>query len=225
MVSEVAGDVTVPEIAVMLIGPPAFTNVTKPFEPAVLLTVATVVSDDIQVTALVTSSIPPPEKVPIAVNCFEPVPKENDTLPAGLSAMDCRPERATVTLVEPLTVPDCAVIVAVPAATPDTRPVLLFTVAIVGSDDDQLAATADVLPSLKVPVADICTVHTEPAGAGHAAIVGVSGLTVIWVNVGLMKNPLHPASSSNATVARVIPTAPLPIPRPPTENRTKAHVT
>jgi len=74
--------------------------------PVVLLTVATVVSDEFQVTALVTSSVPPPEKVPVAVNCFDPVPKENDTLPAGLSAMDCKPESATVTLVEPLTVLD-----------------------------------------------------------------------------------------------------------------------
>jgi hypothetical protein len=38
--------------------------------------------------------------------------------------------------------------VAVPAATPDTRPVLLLTVATVVSDDDQLAETVDVLPSL-----------------------------------------------------------------------------
>jgi hypothetical protein len=37
--------------------------------------------------------------------------------------------------------------VAVPAATPDTRPVLL-TVATVSSDVDQLAETEDVLPSL-----------------------------------------------------------------------------
>ena len=93
--------------------------------------------------------------------------------------------------------------VAVPAATPDTKPVLLPTVAIVASEDDQLAATVDVLPSLKVPVATICTVHTEPAGAGHAVIVGVSGVTVIVVNVGFTKNPLQPATSRNTMVDKM----------------------
>ena len=38
--------------------------------------------------------------------------------------------------------------VVVPALTPDTRPVLLLTVATVVSDDDQIAATVFVLPSL-----------------------------------------------------------------------------
>jgi len=46
MVSAVGSELIVPEVAVMLIRPPAFTNVTKPLLPVVLLTVATVVSDE-----------------------------------------------------------------------------------------------------------------------------------------------------------------------------------
>ena len=103
----------------MLIGPPAFTKVTEPFPPdpappaaqgtevlPLLLTVAVVVSDEIQVTALVMSSDGPLEKVPVAQNWTEPVPRAYDTLPPGLSAMVCRFESVTVTLVEPETVLD-----------------------------------------------------------------------------------------------------------------------
>ena len=119
MVSVVAGEVVVPETAVMLSGPPAFTKVTEPFPPdpglpvvqgtgafPLLLTVAVVVSDEIQVTALVMSSDGPLEKVPVAQNWTEPVPRANDTLPPGLSAIDSRFESVTVTLVEPETVLD-----------------------------------------------------------------------------------------------------------------------
>jgi hypothetical protein len=52
-------------------------------------------------------------------------------------------------------------------------------------------------------MADICTVHEDPDGAGHAVIVGVSGLTVSWVSEGFTKQP---ATSSNATVVTATPT-------------------
>ena len=124
--------------------------------------------------------------------------------------MDCSPASDTITLVEPEIVPEEAVMVAVPAATPVTRPVLLLTAAIVPSDVDQNAATEPVVPSSKVPVASICAVHTEPAGQVggvplSAAIVGVGPKlldTAMEVSVAFTKNPLQPATSKNTTVAK-----------------------
>ena len=81
MVSMVGSELVVPDTAVMLSGPPDFTKVTDPFPPVpappaaqgsevlpLLLTVAVVVSDETQVTALVMSSDGPLEKVPVAQN-------------------------------------------------------------------------------------------------------------------------------------------------------------
>lgn len=66
----------------------------------------------------------------------------------------------TVTTVEPLTVPTEALIVADPGATAVTSPTEL-TVALVGSELDQKAVEVSglvALPSLFVPLADICKV-------------------------------------------------------------------
>jgi hypothetical protein len=62
-------------------------------------------------------------------------------------------------VVEPIVVPDSAVMVAVPGATPVTSPVVP-TLAIVESEVDQNALFVNdfVEPSSKVPVADICNV-------------------------------------------------------------------
>ena len=118
----VGSELIVPETAVMLTGVPAgvaLRNDTEPFPPdpvppappghgalPLLPTVATLVFDEIQVTALVMSSDGAPVKIPVAQNWTEPAPRAYDTLPAGLSVMDCRFESVTVTLVEPETVPD-----------------------------------------------------------------------------------------------------------------------
>ena len=106
----------------------------------------------------------------------------------------------TVMLDVPLMPADVPVTVVFPAATPETVPPVL-TVATATLDETQPTVTGPVLPSLKVPVAVNCTVHTEPAGGGQAAIEAVDGVTAIAVSAGLIKNPLQPASS-NANIAR-----------------------
>ena len=53
-----------PEVAVMVVVP-AVRAVARPL----LLTVATEVSDELQVTCVVISWVVPSEKVPVAVNC------------------------------------------------------------------------------------------------------------------------------------------------------------
>ena len=104
-----------PEVAVMCVVPVPFA-VAKPL----LSIVATLVSDDFQVTALVMSTVVPSSSVPIAVNCF--VPSEAIEALLGLTAIERRLATVTVTLVEPLIVTEVAVTLIVPYETPDTKP-------------------------------------------------------------------------------------------------------
>ncbi|MGC2322734.1 MAG: hypothetical protein WA463_08910 [Terriglobales bacterium] len=100
-----------------------------------------------------------------------------------------------------VTDPDEAEMVALPGATPLTRPPVL-TVATAVFDDVQVTEVWPVLPSLNVPVAVNCCVHEMPAtGAEHGEIVATEGVTLMAVRVGSIKNPLQPASS-NPNMAR-----------------------
>ena len=167
-----------PEVAVMCVVPVPFA-VAKPL----LSIVATLVSDDFQVTALVMSTVVPSSSVPIAVNCF--VPSEAIEALLGLTAIERRLATVTVTLVEPLIVTEVAVTLIVPYEPPDTKP-LSDTVATVVSSEDQLTEPVMffVLPSLYVPVAVICLVLPT-------ATDGVTGVTVTLLSVGSTKNPLQ----------------------------------
>lgn len=102
----------------------------------------------------------------------------------------------TVTVVEPLIVPEVAVIVTplVVSARALTRPVLL-TLTWLGTELVQVTLlTLPVVPSLKVPVAVICCVLP-------ICRFGVAGVTVMLLSVGFTKKPRHPASAViNATV-------------------------
>ncbi len=57
-----------PDVAEM-VADPADTAVTEPVEPAVLLTVATAVLDELHVTEAVRFCVVLSEKVPVATNC------------------------------------------------------------------------------------------------------------------------------------------------------------
>jgi len=138
-----------PELAVMVVCP-APSAVARPPE----LICATVVTEESHVTELVISTVLPPCTVPVALNCWvEPLEIEGLV---GLMAMETRFAKVIVTEVDPLTVPEVAVMVAEPAATPATTP-LLLTVAMLESELDQstLPVRVFVLPSSKVPVAVI----------------------------------------------------------------------
>src|SRR5436190_1956032 len=58
-----------PKVAVIVMGPPAATDVANPCDPAALLIVATPVADELQVTWVVRSCVVLSLKVPVAVNC------------------------------------------------------------------------------------------------------------------------------------------------------------
>jgi hypothetical protein len=118
----------------------------------------------------------------------------------------------TVSVVVPVILPELAVMVLVPAATPVARPEVLM-VATDGVADNQLAATALVLPSLYVPVALNCCVLPT-------TMDGLAGLIAIETSVGAggvvpppePELPPHPtnkltpiAGPSAATVSSELP--------------------
>jgi hypothetical protein len=76
---------------------------------------------------------------------------------AGVTEIEVSTGAVTVNLVDPLIVPDLAVMVAVPAATPVANPAVL-TVAIAVEDELQVAVLVRfcVVPLLYVPVAVNC---------------------------------------------------------------------
>ena len=103
--------------------------------------------------------------------------------------MDVRPVLQTVTLACPVMPVFSAVIVAVPADTPITKPELLIVATLVWLDD-QLAEIVDRLPSLKLPVAFIWSV--EPMLTEGVVFPLVSD-TVIEFSVGLTQKSEQPA--------------------------------
>lgn len=100
---------TLPKLAV-IVAIPIPREVTCP----VLLTVAVLVLVEAHVTADVRFCVLPSEYVPVAVNCSA-VPSGIELF-AGVTAIDCSVCAATVSVVEPLTLEDVAVIFADPAA-------------------------------------------------------------------------------------------------------------
>lgn len=174
-------------VAVIVMGPPTLKSAASPFVP--VLKAAIVGFDDDHVAELVRST-EPLLHVPVAVNCTDPTVSDNDAFVGVIWRFGSRPEHTTLTVVEPLIAPTAAVMVAVPVPIPLTRPLSGFTVAMVTSDDDQSAATPEVLPSAKVPVAIICTVASM-------VIEGVIGVTVIAVSAGVTQKSAQPSTSKS----------------------------
>lgn len=105
--------VTVPTVALMTVLPlPVL--VTIPLLPEVLLTVATLGTDELQCAELVTSCFEPSVKVAAAVKVwFNPNGIATDV---GLTAIETTEAGVTVSSVEPFIPPRVAVMVAVPIA-------------------------------------------------------------------------------------------------------------
>ena len=110
---------TEPEVAVMVVVPTA-ALVASPWLPLLLLTTATVVELELQVTVVVRFCVEPSVKVPVAVNCWL-VPRAIEGL-AGVTAIETRVAGVTVSVVVPLTEPEVAVIVVVPVPVLVARP-------------------------------------------------------------------------------------------------------
>jgi len=129
--------------------------------PAVLanppgLMVATLTSDDDQVTCAVRFSELPSLKLPVAVNCC--VPPNDMVVVSGATVMESSVALVTVNVAAPDCPANSAVMVAVPGATPVAKPLVgdaLLTVAIDAGDEVQLTELVRfcVLLSANVPMA------------------------------------------------------------------------
>ena len=97
----------------------------------------------------------PSVNVPVAVNCCV-VPSATVAV-GGLIAIVTSAAAVTVSSVDPLTVPEVAVMLAVPIAELCATPALLI-VAVAGVSDDHVAVLVRfcVVPSVNVPVAVNC---------------------------------------------------------------------
>ena len=145
----VALPLTDPEVAV-IVADPAATPVARP----VALIVAKFVALDVQLTLLVMSVVLPSEKIPFATNaCVCPVAIE---AVAGVTVIDVSCAAVTVTVAVLLTGPRVAVIVAVPAETPVTRPPLTVATFVALEFHVACEVMSCVVPSLYTPCADNC---------------------------------------------------------------------
>ncbi len=122
---------TLPELAVTVVVPAPLLCAS----PAVLI-VAVVVVSEAQVAELVRSFVVPSVNVPVAVNCCV-VPRAIDGV-AGVTAIETRAAALTVRLVDPVTEPEVAVMLAVPSpwllASPWKPAVLLIVATAVASE-------------------------------------------------------------------------------------------
>jgi hypothetical protein len=163
----------------VVLPPPA--AVARPFEPAALLTVATAVLEEDQVTWSVRSWVELSVKTPVAVNCcVNPLAMLGI---AGDTSMDASVASVTVKFVLPFTPPFVAVTVVLPMPAAVARPfelASLLTVATASSDEAQV--TCPVMSwvelSVKTPVAVNCVLVP-------AAAVGTLGVTSIDRSVGV----------------------------------------
>jgi len=173
--TSVAVALTVPEL-IPIVVVPVSSELASPAVPTVLLIVATFPAVELQCPDCVRSCVLPSVYVPVAVYCCV-VPSAIVAV-AGLIAIDTSVAGVTVSVVDPLIVPDTAVIVAVPCpvlvASPGVAPPVLLIVATVGVSDDHAAVPVRfcVLPSVYVPVAVYCCVVPS-------AIDGAVGVTAI----------------------------------------------
>jgi hypothetical protein len=190
-----------PEAAVTVAVPIATLCAT----PALLIVAVEGVSD-VHVAVLVRFCVVPSVKVPVAVNCWL-VPFAIDGV-AGVTAIDTSAAEVTVSVVDPVSEPEAAVIVAVPSLTLLANPCVGAALLIVAAPGvSELHCTVLVtfctLPSVYVPVAVNCSV--VPSG-----IVGMAGVTAIEISTaGLMVNVVEPLVVPVVAVTVVLPNASL----------------
>jgi hypothetical protein len=122
----------IPPIVAVMVDVPMATPVTTPCVPEALETLATAVSDDLQVTWLVRSCVELSEYMPMAMNCT--VPPAATLELAGVTMIISRIAGVTVSTVVPVTPSSVARIVDVPLATPVATPGDVEALEIVDTD-------------------------------------------------------------------------------------------
>lgn len=169
----VALPVITPDIAV-IVTVPGVSVLTNP----ALSMVATVASDDCHVTpesACVLLSV----NSPVAANCTVlPAARDGE---AGAREMETRAAGSTVNAVLPVTEPDVALIVTVPAVRVVAIPVVSIETMLVSDEDHVTLASCWLLPSLKLPVAVkgcVTPSGTETSAGVKEIVLSVGAVTV-----------------------------------------------
>src|SRR6266849_3899168 len=142
---------TDPDAAVIVTAPEARV-LARPWLPTVLLTVATVPSEELQCTVPVTSCVLPSLNEPLAVNCCV-VPNGIEAA-VGLTVIAFKTAAVTVKVVVPVMLPDVTLIVVVPVLPPVATPELsiVATALLLDVHVKELVSTC-VVPSVNEPVA------------------------------------------------------------------------
>jgi hypothetical protein len=158
----------VPEAAVM-VAVPATADVAKPL----LLTVATDVLDEVQMTSVVISWAVPSEYKPEAANCWVTPPGMLKL--AGVTETEDRVAEVTVRVVLPRMVPEAAVMVVFPGAMAVAKP-LLSTAATEVTEEVQMTCVviSKRVPSEYLPEAANCGVNPT----GMLELTGVTDMEV-----------------------------------------------
>ena len=157
-----------PSLAAVTVAVPGATPVASP----PLLTVATDGLDELQLTCVVISCLPPSEYVPVAVNCWV----EPTNMP-GVVVIEDKVAEVTVSVVFPEILPKLvavAVMMALPAATAVAKPLLPLMLPIEALDEFQVTDTVIswLVPSEKVPMAINCW----EAPTGMLRLAGVTAM-------------------------------------------------
>jgi hypothetical protein len=150
----------IPEKLAVIVVVPSATDVANPFEPDVLLMVATPIFDEPQVTDDVMSCVVWSVKVPVAINCW--VSPRAMLWFTGVTAIDTKTAGVTVSVAEGEVTPENSAVISVePTATDVARPFepdVLLMVAIPVSDESQVANVVRfcTVLSTRVPEAVNC---------------------------------------------------------------------
>ena len=141
----VVAEMTPPNVAVMVLVPAA-AEVARPLEPTALLTVATEVVADAQVTEVVTSWVELSAYVPVAVNCCVVPSAISGFVGVTVVEINAAGDTVNVTGAEVMA-PIAAVIPLVPAATGLTRPLEPVALLIVATEVVTDAQVTEVVTS------------------------------------------------------------------------------
>ena len=203
--TNVAVALTEPELTPMIVVPSP-SVVANPAVPGVTLIVATAGTLELHCPLCVRSCVVPSVYVPVAVNCCV-APKPTVAV-CGLIAIDTSVAAVTVNWVEPVAVPEVALMLAEPTLTPCANPVALI-VAIETVSDDQVAVPVRscLLLSVNVPVAVNCWLVPT-------AIDGVVGVTANDTSVtAVTVSFVDPVTEPDAAVMVAVPWA-TPVAKP-----------
>jgi hypothetical protein len=196
-----------PSSVALMVDVPCATAVARPCEPEALEMVATEVVAEAQVTWLVSFTVDPSEKVPVAVNCW--VSPAGRLGLAGVTEIDSKTAAVTVSTVEPVMPSSVALIVDIPVATPVASPPLVMVATeVVAEAQVTWLVKFSVVSLEKVPVAVNC--WDSPAGR-----LGLAGVTAIDSRTAAVTvSTVEPVMPSSVALIVDVPCA-TPVASPP----------